>query len=128
MRVENAIRIEWDAYDILTMNDVAIEVKSASYIQSWAQSKPSSIRFNVAKKIGENGENKRWSDYYIFCLLYENRQERVNPLDLSQWIFYVLRTEILDRKIGNQKTIGLSSLLQLHPVKCDYYQLSSAII
>ena len=35
-----ATRREWDAYDLETQDGVKLEIKSASYLQSWAQAKP----------------------------------------------------------------------------------------
>ena len=36
---------EWDAFDLITNNGIKIEVKSASYIQSWSQKRLSAISF-----------------------------------------------------------------------------------
>lgn len=57
----SSVRNEWDEYD-LTMEDgaIKIEVKSAAYIQSWHQEKPSNIVFST---------KSRKSDIYVFCLL-----------------------------------------------------------
>ncbi len=44
-------RVEWDAVD-LRYRGHGIEVKSAAYLQSWAQTKPSTITFDVARKRG----------------------------------------------------------------------------
>lgn len=41
------VRGEWAAHDLTPSSGVKIEVKSAAYIQSWAQKKPSTIAFNV---------------------------------------------------------------------------------
>lgn len=40
----NTIRVEWDAYDLITPEGLKIEVKSAAYLQSWQQERDSSIR------------------------------------------------------------------------------------
>ena len=47
-------REEWDAYDIETKEGIKIEVKSAAYIQTWAQNKPSnySIQYTSNCKLG----------------------------------------------------------------------------
>jgi len=39
LNIENGTRIEWDSYDLITPNGIKIEIKSASYIQSWEQKK-----------------------------------------------------------------------------------------
>src|SRR3954467_9125568 len=38
-------RIEWDAYDVLSRDDVRVEVKSSAYLQAWQQARPSTISF-----------------------------------------------------------------------------------
>jgi len=123
LNITNDARIEWDAYDLITDNGIKIEIKSASYIQSWAQEKYSSIQFGIAKTIDSESsqkEYKRQGDYYVFCLLKTKEQSKINPIDLSQWEFFVLKTEILNKKVSNQKTIGLNSLLKLNPIKCSF--------
>ncbi len=67
-------RVEWDAVDVRYGN-FAIEVKSAAYIQSWKQSKHSTISFDIAKKkswIAETNEylpeSSRISDCYV-CII-----------------------------------------------------------
>lgn len=40
----DAVRVEWDDFDVI-WGDVKIEVKSSAYLQSWAQTKPSAIKF-----------------------------------------------------------------------------------
>ena len=78
--------------------------------------------------MGYTGKLRRWCDLYIFCLLDNKNQETINPLSLNQWTFYVLKTKILNEKIPLQKTITLSSLLKLDPIKCNYNELKNVIV
>ena len=48
-------------------------------------------------------------------------------MKLEQWTFYVLKTEILNEKVGNQKSIGINSLLKLNPIKVKYNELKEII-
>ena len=41
------VREEWDAYDLVTCDGVTVEVKSASYLQSWEQESLSNISFGI---------------------------------------------------------------------------------
>ena len=43
------VRDEWAACDLCTTAGVQIEVKSAAYLQSWQQTKPSTISFSIKK-------------------------------------------------------------------------------
>ena len=126
------IREEWDAYDLLTPEGWKIEVKSASYIQSWEQTKLSNISFGIQPTIAwENNTRsetaKRQSDAYVFCLLAHKDQETIDPLNMIQWEFYVLPTSTLNEKVSNQKTITLSSLLRLEPKKCSFEKIKDEI-
>ena len=40
-------------------------------------------------------------------------KETINPMDMSQWEFYVMPTKVLDEKMGDQAAIYLSSLREL---------------
>ncbi|MEH7384528.1 hypothetical protein V7147_03795 [Bacillus sp. JJ1521] len=112
----NQTRIEWDSYD-LKYKDKKIEVKSASYIQAWYKGTLSKVIFNIGpkKKYDYNTntyspEAVRNADIYVFCLLKEKNVEIVNPLDTSQWEFYVVPTIKLNQDYPQQKTISLSTL------------------
>ncbi|MBT4290894.1 MAG: hypothetical protein HOD92_26510 [Deltaproteobacteria bacterium] len=127
------VREEWDAYDLITPEHVKVEVKSASYLQSWEQKKYSAISFGIQPTImWEDGnirssEAKRQTDVYVFCVFAHKRQESVDPLNLAQWEFYILPTSTLNEKVNNQKTITLTSLLTLHPAKCKYGEIHEKI-
>lgn len=128
------VRISMDAYDLLNPEGIRIEVKSSAYIQSWESEHPARISFRIApaKTLDENENysNKsiyaRHSDIYIFCVWTAMSRDE-NILDLSLWDFYVLPTKTLNEKLPNQKTITFGSLLNLHPVKADFFFLSEAV-
>lgn len=128
------VRQEWDAVDIRLPSGLTVEVKSAAYHQSWAQRKESPIGFSIAPALGwdsTTGENARQSirpaKVYVFCLLAHHDRETLDPLNVSQWTFYVLATRILDDKAGSQKKINLASLLRLNPEAVDYTGLKAAV-
>jgi hypothetical protein len=116
--VTDCPRVEWNAFD-LSYRGKKIEVKCAGYVQSWAQSSPSKIRFDIAKKRGWCPETNtygskpaRAADCYVFCL-FEERNPVKSPdvLNLEAWRFYVARTSDIDRKFPVAKSIGLTALL-----------------
>lgn len=126
-------REEWDAYDLVTKNGLKIEIKSSSYLQSWDQSELSKIIFGIQPTTVWDNDNKRsneakrQADIYVFCILSHKDKTTVNPLDLSQWDFYILPTVVLKDKKPNQKTITLSNLLQLKPETAKYDKLKNII-
>lgn len=103
-------RVEWDAYDLLSMKGKKIEVKSAAYLQSWYQNKLSTISFSIKPARHWNANDNTYSeirlrsaDIYIFCLLNHKDMDTVNPLDLNQWDFFIVKTEELNSKLKDQK-------------------------
>lgn len=106
----NNIRKDWDEYDILTADRIKIEVKSSAYIQSWEQKCLSKIIFSIKKN---NDLGCRCSDVYVFCILKHKDRQTINPLNLSQWEFYVLPTAYIDRYQRSQTQITINSLRKI---------------
>lgn len=115
-------RVEWDAADIWYGNK-AVEVKSSAYVQSWKQTKPSTIRFDIGQRrypwdartntMRTLSEPARGADLYIFCVLAEKDEAKADPLQTDQWRFYVVAREAIDQRLGDQKTAGLSTIAAL---------------
>ncbi len=130
-------RDEWAECDIVMRSEKKVEVKSAAYIQSWAQCCFSAISFDIApRKSGFNAETgestapdmpQRFADVYVFCLLKHRDQNTIDPLDVNQWEFYVLSTARLDRECANRRTIALGPLRELAGVPLNYAELNGAI-
>lgn len=126
------VRVNWEPWD-LTADGIHIEVKSCSYLQSWEQEHSSDIRFSIrpaskwSAESGYSDDRRRQSDVYVFCLFTEKDEEKADPLNMDSWKFYVISTKILDDQCGDQKTIGLNSLLRLKPEITDYAGLKKAV-
>ena len=111
------VRIEWDAYDLTSKDEIKIEVKSSAYIQSWEQKDYSKISFSIKpthfldpQTLLYQNEAKRHADVYVFCLLKHKNQDTIDPLKLEQWEFYVVSTKALESYGGSQNQIILSKL------------------
>jgi len=127
-------RQEWDAYDVVTSDGIKVEVKASGYVQTWEQQKPSAIRFNISERIAWHADTNtyetvpsRSADAYVFCVHHEKNEHRVDPLDISQWTFYVVSTKILNAALGKQKSVGLATLRNIGATEVSYGQLASAI-
>jgi len=127
-------RTEWDAYDLITKDGFKIEVKSAAYVQSWEQSKPSAIRFDIAEKQSWYAETNtftkpatRSADIYVFCILAEKDKNKVDPLALGQWFFMVMTTPSLNARLGKQKSVSLSTLERIGVIKVKFSDLANQI-
>jgi hypothetical protein len=129
----DSVRDEWAAYDLETPDGTRIEVKSAAYIQSWQQPRLSRISFRVSKTLAWDrysnrygGESKRHADVYVFALLAHEEQQTLNPLDMSQWEFFILPTVVLNTRERSQHSITLPSLRRLaEPV--SFHELPRAV-
>lgn len=100
--VDGKLRIEWDAKDLITRSGKFVEVKSAAYVQSWAQDAHSYIGYDIAPRKGWDADSgtyaeefSRAADVYVFCLLAEREHARIDPLDVGQWKFWVVSTRCL---------------------------------
>jgi len=54
-------------------------------------------------------------------------EDTIDPLNLNQWDFYILDTDVLNNEVGEQKTIALSSLRHLAPIKSTYQEIKENI-
>lgn len=131
--IENMTRLEWEPYD-LQYGGTKIEIKSCAYIQSWEQSKFSSISFDIAptrlfnlERNCYEEERRRQSDLYIFCLLKHQSRETINPMDMSQWAFYVTPTVYLNENYTDQKRIALSVLEKSNIKPVSFSEIRSKV-
>ena len=125
----------WGSYDLKTDDELKIEVKSAAYVQSWNQSKLSSIQFDIKKRQGWDPDTdieapvaQREADVYVFALLAHKDKPSINPLDLSQWEFWALATVELDRRERSQHSIALNSLIGLAGPSVGFNDLPDAFL
>ena len=130
----SAVRMEWDACDVVSPTGVRIEVKSAAFLQSWAQHRLSAIGFDVGRRLPwfaetatYGAERCRTADVYVFALLHEKEKSRLDPLDVAQWTFFVLPRLVLDETCGEKKRIGLTALGAMKATETDYRGLVAAI-
>ena len=118
---EPAVRNDWAAYDLETPSGIKVEVKSSAYLQSWHQTTVSAPSFSIRRakewspETNEFGEERlRHSDVYVFCLLaYKGYKRLLDPLDLSQWEFYVVKTSEIDRIFGERSSISINRVKDL---------------
>jgi hypothetical protein len=132
--IADDLRAEWDAFDLRTRQGVKIEVKSAAYLQTWAQKALSLISFDIAPTRmwdattnAMASERRRQADLYIFALLAHRDKPTLDAMDLSQWEFYLVRRADLDARLPTNERLSLSTLLRLGPVRCSYEELASAV-
>lgn len=128
------VRDEWAAVDLVDPQGVTVEVKSAAYIQSWHQDRPSRIMFRYPKTRAWDPDTNRQAavatrqaQVYVFALLAHRDPDTLDPLDVSQWEFYVVPTATLDQRKRSQHSITLKSLRTLHGDPVPFRHLQAAV-
>jgi hypothetical protein len=126
-------RMAWASYD-LTYRNRGIEVKSASYHQSWYQKSMSKISFSVpATRSWDDSTNilaekpNRDADAYVLALLAEQNRHRINPLNTDQWQFWVVATRFFNERRRSQTDITLASLRREVGGPCEYGDIKKAV-
>ena len=131
---EDSIREEWSSYDLEALDGTRIEVKSAAYIQGWRQDQLSQITFRVPKTRAwdkdtnqQSVDPRRQADVYVFALLAHTHQRTLDPLNVSQWEFFVVPTMLLDHRNRSQHSITLPSLKTLSGEPVSFSKLKQAV-
>ena len=113
-------RDEWAAWDLETPEGAKVEVKSSAFLQVWSQRAYSKVVFSTLKTRAWSSETnrqepdpRRHADVYVFALLDHKDKATVNPMNLSQWRFFVTPTAVLDARTRSQHSITLTTLKQL---------------
>jgi len=128
-------REEWAAHDLTTPEGIKVEVKSAAYLQAWAQpSGPSRISFSIKEARAWDAETNlqakagsRTADVYVFCLLKHLDKSTADPLDMDQWAFFMLSTAQLNAYERSRHSITLPSLRRL-TTEVRYDALGEAVL
>ena len=127
-------REPWASYDLQTPDGIKIEVKSCAYLQSWGQRKPSRISFSIPTtrswdaETNEYGtERARQADAYVFALLRHQDKNTVNPLDVSQWEFFVVPTTVLNQRAPTQRTLSLGVVQDMAGGAVTFEELDSGL-
>ena len=126
--VTNTPDTSWESFDILSSEGIKVEVKCSGFVQSWKQDKLSVLpSFDIKKKYGWKGDTNEWdgildrqADVYVFCLHIEEDKDNLKPLASDSWRFYVVATSVINEKILEQKSVGISTIENTLSSKANY--------
>jgi hypothetical protein len=124
-------RIEWDPYDVVTSDGVTVEVKSSAYLQAWEQARLSSIRFGglngrTPASAGGHASAATYNAHvYVFALVDVRDHAAYDPLDVTQWKFWVLPRRIV--AATGQRELALSRVQALAGESVSYGGLAAAV-
>lgn len=115
--IDDTPRNPWDAYDLKLEDGTTIEVKTMSKLQGWVQKKLSEPRVILSPTRAWDpltGEMKIEptfnADIYIFCYYHFDSHEKANPLDMEQWLFFIMSQSQLISVLNGRKSVSLKDL------------------
>lgn len=121
--------------DIECKDGIGIEVKSSAYLQTWKEqeSHPSfgglkrkPYEYDVAGRVSY-GPAGYHSEIYILALLSEREHQRLDPLDLNQWAFFVLTQQELREAAKDGSSVSLGRLQQNSIQPCNARELKDSV-
>lgn len=122
----------WTLFDMMYKGK-RIEVKETSYYHAWqTDEEPKSKRrvFGITKAYDKYKDStsslNRQNDIYIFCLNTGETRETSYPLELDNWKFYVISTEMINKECGDAKTVSLSRLKKFAK-SVEYSELKATV-
>jgi hypothetical protein len=123
-----------EAQIALPPSGLKIEVASAAYLEDGFFCEDGAIRFSLRRAGRRDGKAnvfavdlKRRADIHVFCLLVHTDEATVDPLDVAQWDFYVVKSSVLDARFPLGQSIGLESLQALDVSPVTYEDLAASI-
>jgi hypothetical protein len=131
----DGVRNESASFDLETKGGIKIEVRSFSPFQSGSQERSNSSLGIRPTNSGNQATNKfneeieHQADVYVLCVLgdREKEKDKVDPLNLDQWDFYVVKASLFIEEIPPQKTNGEAGLNEVSLIKVEYAELGARI-
>lgn len=122
----------WGPYDVETPTGLKIEVKASGYLQSWVQTRPSSIRFSGlitrrwdAETNQMDAQASVMADVYVFAVHTCQDPSAYDPINFNYWQFYVVSGEVIRSR--NQRSMALSTVKHIAGEPVGWDRLRHAI-
>lgn len=122
--IDNDVRNPWLAYDLELPDGRTIEIKTMSLLQAWAQkqlSKPRVVLSPTRKWDPKTGEMEKEStfnaDIYIICYFKSSDYATANPLDLTQWEFFVFTKKQIVKLLNGKESSSTNHIFSLALIK-----------
>lgn len=131
---ESCNSVYWQLYDI-DYSGKRIEVKTSSYYHAFKEHLHTNISerrvFGITKAYSsykdKNSSYERQNDIYVFCLNIGDTDVSSDPLNLNNWKFYIVPTEVINENCGDAKTISLQRIEKLGFKGVDYFSIKEII-
>jgi len=114
--IDNKVRNPWFPFDLQVTDGRTIEIKTMPLLQAWKQKQLSTPRVVLAPtrkwepKTGEMEKESTFNaDIYIISYFKSRDHKNANPLDLSQWEFFVFTKKQVIELLNGRKSISLGT-------------------
>lgn len=78
--------------------------------------------------VGRDGlPPKRRSELYVFCLFANSDRVTADPMDLDQWKFMIVPTQVINEKCGDRRSITWNGIVKLGYSPVDYSDMKSVV-
>ncbi len=64
---------------------------------------------------------------FVFCLLHHRNEHTLNPMNLSQWTFFIIHAQQLEKSLTEKRIITLTELKKLNSIMCGFDNLRRVI-
>jgi len=126
----DGVRSAWDNAD-LVWDGVRIEVKSAAHLQAWRTARHSRIVFTGLSgtawdpEAGWDTARSYRADVYVFAIQTAREHARFDPLDSSQWEFWVAPRAAVEGR--GTRSLGLASMKAIAEGPVNFDDLQAAV-
>lgn len=131
LRCVDGVRPAWANHDLLC-GDVAVEVKSGAYLQSWPTKRHSRISFGHLsgrawdEQTGEFAEARTYrADVYVFAVQTAREHSAFDPLDVSQWTFWIAHRAAVEGP--GFRSLSLASVQAIAEGPVGFEELAAAV-
>lgn len=130
-------RDPWLPFDLKLDDGTTIEVKTMSRLQAWAQKQLTEPKVIISERRSWNPNTGVMeqtptlnADVYVICYFTCEDHSVANPLDLEQWLFFVLDKKEVSEILTKSKSISLKSLEKINkkPMKAQDILRETAIL
>ena len=114
----DTLRDPWANFDVRTLEGVTIEVKSSAYLQAWPMKRLTTPTFTSLTSHGDAREGKSVerevrADVFVFCLHTARSHAEYDPLDVTQWKFWVMSATRV--RFHGTRQVGLTFVKENSP-------------
>lgn len=132
--VDSSPRNPWMPFDLRLEDSTTIEVKTMSRLQAWAQKKLSEPKVVISERRNWNPDTGIMeqvpslnADIYVICYFTCEDHSVANPLNLNQWVFFVLDKKEVGELLKKSKSISLKALIKIGKHTLRSYELKTVV-